>query len=182
METSKEHRLIARMSAVALLGALSFVLTALCRIPYGGGAGYFNFGDVVDFVGALLLGPIDGALIGIVGGTLSDLFLGYAVFAPWTLLAKGLMGLVSGFLYIVLKKHKIIRFTSLFAGACLEVLSYMLSYYLYFGYGGLINSAFDCVQAFGSAILAIPLYLALEKAKAPALFEESSNKKDPSQK
>jgi len=176
MGTSKEHRLIARMSAVAIFGALSFVLTALFPIPYAGGAGYFNFGDVIDLLGAILLGPIEGALIGIVGGALSDLFLGYAIFAPWSILAKGLMGSVAGLLYLVLKKHKIIRFTSLFVGATFEILAYMLCYIANFGLPGLVNSAFDCIQAFGSAILAIPLYLALEKAKAPSLFEETDKK------
>ena len=172
METSKEHRLIARMSAVAIFGALSFVLTAFCQIPYAGGAGYFNFGDAIDLVGAILLGPIEGALIGIIGGAFSDLFLGYAIFAPWSVLAKGLMGLVAGALYIVLKKHKTIRFISLFIGATFEILVYMLCYYLNFGMAGLLSSAFDCVQAYGSAIIAIPLYLAVEKAHVVEHFQE----------
>jgi uncharacterized membrane protein len=170
MERSKEHRLIARMSAVAIFGALSFVLTAFLPIPYAGGAGYFSFGDTIDLVGSLLLGPVEGALIGIIGGAFSDLFLGYTLFAPWTVLAKGLMGLISGFLYIVLKKHKIIRFSSLFIGATFEILVYMLCYYINFGFAGMLSSAFDCVQAYGSAILASLLYLALEKAKVDEIF------------
>jgi len=170
MERSKEHRLIARMSAVAVFGALSFVLTAFCQIPYASGAGYFNFGDVIDLVGAILFGPVEGALIGIIGGTFSDLFLGYMIFAPWSILAKGLMGLISGLLYIVLKKHKLLRFISLFVGATFEILVYMLCYYLNFGMAGLLSSAFDCVQAYASALIASFLYFALEKAKINEIF------------
>lgn len=176
MEKSKEHRLIARMSAVAVFGTLSFVLTAFCQIPYASGAGYFNFGDVIDLVAAILFGPVEGALIGIIGGAFSDLFLGYMIFAPWSVLAKGLMGLISGLLYIVLKKHKIVRFISLFFGATSEILVYMLCYLLNFGMAGLLSSAFDCIQAYASAFIAIFLYLALEKAKISESF--ARNKKN----
>ena len=110
MAKSREHTLIAKMSAVAVFGALSFVMTAFLKIPYAGNAGYFNFGDIVTLLASMVLGPIEGALIGIVGGALSDLFLGYAFYAPWTILAKGLMGLATGFLYSVLKNKKGLRF------------------------------------------------------------------------
>lgn len=172
MATSSEHHLIVHMSAVAIFGALSFVLTAFCQIPYAGGAGYFNFGDIVNLVSALLLGPFEGALVGILGGTLADLFSGYVMYAPWTLLAKGLMGLAAGGLYIVLKNKHFWRFTSLFSGATLEILSYMIGYLVLLGNGGLLSSAFDCIQAYGSAIVAIPLFLALEKTKVSERFAQ----------
>lgn len=172
MAKSREHALIAKMSAVAVFGALSFVMTAFLKIPYAGNAGYFNFGDIVTLLASMVLGPIEGALIGIVGGALSDLFLGYAFYAPWTILAKGLMGLATGFLYSVLKNKKGLRFISPFVGGTFEVLAYLLCYYVLLGTGGLINSAFDCVQAYGSAIIAIPLYLAVEKAHVVEHFQE----------
>jgi uncharacterized membrane protein len=170
MARNSEEQLIAKMSAIAVLGALSFVLTAFAKIPYAGGAGYFNFGDIIDFVAAALLGPYAGAAVGILGGSLADLFLGFPLYAPWSVLAKGLLGLTAGFLYNVLKKKKIIRFTSFFVGATFEVLAYLLCYYVLLGLPGLINSVFDCVQAFGSAIIAIPLFLALERAHLPSRF------------
>lgn len=148
---------------VAVYSALSFVLTAYASIPYAGGNGYFNFGDIVNLLAAITLGPVEGACVGIIGGVLSDLSSGFAMYAPWTILAKGLLGAASGLLYIVLKNKKIIRFSSLFVGATLEVLSYMCAYYVLAGVGGLISSAFDCVQAFDSAIIVIPLYLLIEK-------------------
>lgn len=166
-----EHQTILRMSLVAGLGALSFVLSAFCAIPYPGG-GYFNFGDIVNLLAAIALGPLEGACVGIIGGVLSDFMTGYLVYAPFTVLAKGLMGAVAGLLYIVLKNHKTMRFSSLFVGALIDVLSYMIAYYVIIGVGGLINSAFDCIQAFGSAICVIPLYLLLEKSKALEHLQE----------
>lgn len=160
-----EHETIRRMAFVAVFAALSYVLTAFAAIPYAGGAGYFNFGDIIDLLAGLALGPLEGALVGILGGTLSDLTMGYVIYAPWTILAKGLLGAVSGLLYIVLKKHKIMRFSSVFIGSFLEVCAYVPCYLLYVGTAGLMNSLFDCVQAFGSAILVIPLFLLLEKAR-----------------
>jgi uncharacterized membrane protein len=165
MMARTEHQTILRMCLVAVFGALSFVLTFFGAIPYAGGAGYFNFGDIVNLFAALTLGPIEGAAVGIIGGVLSDLSNGFAMYAPWTLMAKGLMGAAAGLLYIVLKKHKIMRFSSVFVGAALDVLSYIPAYYLLVGPSGLLSSAFDCVQAFGSAILVIPLFLVVERSK-----------------
>ncbi|HOH46399.1 MAG TPA: ECF transporter S component [Candidatus Cloacimonadota bacterium] len=70
------------------------VSTLFIRIPLPGG-GYFNFGDVtVIFVG-LYAGSLGGALAGGIGSALADL-IGFPVFAPITLLAKGAEGLISG--------------------------------------------------------------------------------------
>lgn len=172
MATSREHRLIRHMSAVGVFGALSFVLTAFCQIPYAGGAGYFNFGDLVNLLSSIVLGPFEGALVGILGGTFADLYSGFGIYAPWTMMAKGLMGLISGGLYIVLKNKRIWRFSSLFIGATFEILSYMICYYVLYGAGGMISSAFDCVQAYGSSALVIPLYLALEKSGITRRLDE----------
>ena len=91
--------------------------------------------------------------------------MGYVAYAPWTLGAKALMGLVAGLLYNVLKNHKYIRFISLFIGGLMEVGLYMACYYVLLGVGGLAQSPFDLVQAFGSAVITIPLFLLLEKSK-----------------
>jgi uncharacterized membrane protein len=167
-----EHQTILRMCLVAVFGALSYLLTRFAAFPYAGGAGYFNFGDIVNLFSALALGPIEGAAVGIIGGVLSDLSAGFAMYAPWTLMAKGLMGASAGLLYIVLKKHRIVRFSSVFVGATLDVLSYLPAYYLLAGEAGMLSSAFDCIQAFGSAIIVIPLFYAVEKT---GVFEKLGN-------
>jgi uncharacterized membrane protein len=162
MERS-EHQTLLRLTGVAVFSALGYVLTAFAKIPYAGGAGYFNFGDVVTFFVSMLYGPLEGALVGIIAGAMGDLTAGYAAYIPWTILAKGLMGIGTGFLYIVLKKHKIIRFISPFLGATLMILSYMLAYAVLIGQGLYLSTAFDCLQGYGTAALAIPLVLLFEK-------------------
>lgn len=161
---SSEHSRILRMCLVGIFGALSFVLTAFCQLPYAGGAGYFNFGDVIALFASLALGPIEGMAIGIIGGCFGDLFLGYAAFAPFTILAKGLMGLISGFLFKFLHKQKIWRFIAPYCGSLIMILVYMLAYAIIDGYGVYLSSAFDCLQGFVCASLCIPLYLAIERS------------------
>jgi len=43
-----------------------------------------------------MLGPWAGAAVGAVGSSLADVLLGWAAWAPWTFLIKGLVGLIIG--------------------------------------------------------------------------------------
>lgn len=163
---------ILRLTLIALFSALSFVLTSFAIIPYAAG-GYFSFGDIISLLGAMVLGPLEGAAIGMIAGSMGDLYAGYAVFAPFSLLAKGLMGLVTGILFRLLRNKKAMRFISPFIGEIFMVLTYMLAYYVLFGEGMLISSVFDLAQGIASSIIVIPLYLALEKAKAFRFLNKS---------
>ena len=162
---SSTRNIILRMCIVGIFSALCFVCTSFLQIPYAGGHGYFNFGDCISLLVSLLIGPIDGMLVGMLGGSLSDLFLGSAYFVPWTLLAKGLMCLVSGILFKVLNKKKIIRFISPFIGSLLMVLVYLVCYIYLYGYGSMLSSCFDLVQAIVASIISILIYVPLEKTK-----------------
>lgn len=156
--------LIRKMVGVALLGALSYVFTAFLAIPYAGGAGYFNFGDLVDMIAAMLLGPIEGMCVGIIGGTLADITGGYVMFAPWTLAAKGLLSLVTGLLYHFLKGKGWIKYISPFAGAVFGVVMYIPAYIIIYGAESVMASTpFDCIQCFGSAIITVGVMIPILK-------------------
>ncbi len=71
------------------------VSTLLIRIPVAGG-GYFNFGDVMIVFVGLYAGKKTGAIAGGIGSAIADL-IGFPLFAPITLVVKGLEGLISGF-------------------------------------------------------------------------------------
>jgi uncharacterized membrane protein len=79
-----------------ILTGLVLVATMFLQIPNGQG-GYVNLGDGVIFASSLILGPFAG-VVAALGSVMSDLFLGYAQYAPATLVIKGLMGLVAGIL------------------------------------------------------------------------------------
>lgn len=79
-----------------ILTGLVLVATMFLQIPNGQG-GYVNLGDGVIFASAMIIGPFAG-VVAALGSVFSDLFLGYAQYAPATLVIKGLMGLVAGLL------------------------------------------------------------------------------------
>ena len=87
----KTHRL-------ALAGQLcgATLLLTLLSIPLPSGYGYVNLGDAGVFLCACLLPGGLGALAAGVGAALADLILGWAVYAPVTLLIKGLTALLAG--------------------------------------------------------------------------------------
>ncbi len=78
--------------------AVVAVATLIVRIPVPATQGYVNLGDAAIIVCALLWGPRSGAFAGGVGSALADLMGGYAHWAPFTLLIKGIEGFVVGFL------------------------------------------------------------------------------------
>jgi len=76
------------------LTVLAMVATLLIRVPMPSG-GYLNFGDVVVVFAGMYGGRKVGAIAGGIGSAAADL-IGFPIFAPVTLLAKGLEGWLCG--------------------------------------------------------------------------------------
>ena len=89
---------IRRLVYLSLLAALGCVATMAIPIPTPTG-GYLNAGDIIVVFTALLAGPIWGGVSMGIGSMLADVFAGYAIYAPGTLMAKGLAAVVTGLLY-----------------------------------------------------------------------------------
>ncbi|MDZ4121787.1 MAG: ECF transporter S component, partial [Candidatus Cloacimonadaceae bacterium] len=70
------------------------VATLLIRIPLPG-KGYFNFGDAVVVFAGLYGGKKVGLIAGGIGSAMADL-IGFPIFVPITLVAKGLEGWLCG--------------------------------------------------------------------------------------
>jgi uncharacterized membrane protein len=83
------------VAIVAVMTAVTTVLTVLVQIP-SPIRGYFNLSDVAIFFTAFALGPFAAAIAGGLGTALADVATGYAQFAPITLLAHGVEGLLAG--------------------------------------------------------------------------------------
>jgi uncharacterized membrane protein len=81
---------------VAIFTALVFVATMVIRITIPATGGYFNVGDSMVYVAALLYGPFVGGLAGGIGAALVDA-LGYAIFVPGTFIIKLVEGVIVGF-------------------------------------------------------------------------------------
>lgn len=75
-----------------------YVATIAIQIyqPYTGG--YFNLGEAVIYIAAILNGPIVAAVAGGIGASLADLSTGYGIFAPATAVIKFIEGYLAGWL------------------------------------------------------------------------------------
>ena len=144
------------LTLATVFAALVFVVTSqIPPIPIPATGGYFNLGEATIYIAALLLGPFVGAFSGGVGAGLADIYLGYGLFAPGTLIIKGVEGAIVGFLNIKLKKpvpNPTVRaIISVIAGGTAIVVGYFL-------YETLLAMLFPSLEIY--AIAEIPLNIA----------------------
>ena len=88
MKNDRYH--IFKITATAVMIALTCVLTLAVRIPTPS-KGYLNLGDCAVLLSGWLLGPVWGAVAAGMGSALADLFAGYPVYVPGTLIIKAAM-------------------------------------------------------------------------------------------
>jgi uncharacterized membrane protein len=81
-----------------IFAALVCVVTMVFSIYVPSTRGFFNIGETMVYITALLFGPFVGAFAGGVGSMFADVLLGYYYYAPATLVVKALEGGLVGFL------------------------------------------------------------------------------------
>lgn len=89
----------------AMMIAFVFLTTVVFNLYIPATQGFFNIGETGVYLAAITGGPIVGMIGGGVGSMLADLFLGYGVYAPATLVVKGLEGFIVGYLAIVFEEY-----------------------------------------------------------------------------
>lgn len=75
-----------------------YVATVAIQIYQPATGGYFNLGEAIIYLVAILHGPLAAALAGGIGASLADLSTGYGIFAPGTLVIKFIEGYLAGWL------------------------------------------------------------------------------------
>ncbi len=170
------------IALTAVMIALVAVVTRFLVVPVG--QGFFNFADAAVYFVAFSFGPVIGFLAGGIGAALADLSLGYAAFAPLTLLAHGLQGLVAGWLatHSRLGKNPTTRMIIGWVGGTVVMAGlYFLGEYFGagLGWGGPVQAVteapFNLLQNVGGAVVAIPLALLVRRAYPPlARYTENS--------
>jgi uncharacterized membrane protein len=88
---------VGKLTKISIFTALVFVATVIIRVPIAATGGYFNFGDSVIYVAALLFGPLVGGLAGGIGASIADIIGGYLIFAPGTCIIKLFEGIITGY-------------------------------------------------------------------------------------
>ncbi len=96
----------------ALVAAATMVLSIYFPLTRG----YFNLGETMVYLSALIGGPFVGAFAGGVGSALADILLGYTAFAPGTLVIKAAEGAVAALLYRRLRRITFRKAVALSAG------------------------------------------------------------------
>ncbi len=87
-----------QLGVTGVFTALVCVVTMIFSIYVPSTRGFFNVGETMVYITALLFGPFVGAFAGGVGSMFADVLLGYYYFAPATLVIKALEGGLVGFL------------------------------------------------------------------------------------
>jgi len=152
-----------RMTLSVVLAAVVAVCTMLVRIPIPATTGYLNFGDIMIFVSGLLFGGMVGGFAGGVGSAIADI-LGFPAYAPYTLVIKGLEGLLAGFISDGKSLSRDVTGWAL--GAVAMVLGYFLveAYVMGFGVGAaLLEVPANLLQVVSGAVIGIPLTRLLRK-------------------
>lgn len=116
-----------KVSVTALYTALVTVATLAFTIYVPATRGYFNVGESAVYLAALLGGARVGAFAGGVGSMLADILLGYYMFAPATLVIKGLEGGILGILAARQPKLSAVKWRILSAIASLAVFGLVLA-------------------------------------------------------
>ncbi len=92
------------ISYTGLMIVVVFLFTTVFSLYIPETHGFFNIGESGVYIAALTGGPIVGAIAGGFGSMLSDLVLGYAIYAPATLVIKAVEGFLVGYLSLIFRK------------------------------------------------------------------------------
>lgn len=161
-----------KLVIASMLAALTCVATMVIKIP-SPLQGYINLGDCVVLTCGWLLGPVYGFLAAGIGSGLADVFSGYALYAPATLVIKGLMAVVAWALYKALSEHTGKLPGRIVSGVTAEivmVVGYLVFESVLYGFGpSLINVPANGVQGLAGLILGVALVSVLEKNKITAV-------------
>ena len=150
----------------AMFAALCCVATLIVSIPTPTN-GYVHMGDTVVLLCGWLLGPIWGGIAAGLGSMLADIFSGYILYAPATLIIKGAVAILGWLIFTVFCRlfRKYSVFALILSGViaeCVMIFGYFLFEALFCGYGwgALAGIPANTVQAvFGASVGTVFMHL-----------------------
>ena len=162
-----------RIASLAILTALTAVFTYIVRIPIARTGGYLNLGDVIIYFTAFTFGPVSALVAGGLGTAITDLISGYSQWAPISLLAHGIQGLVAGMIASIPWQGKSSTFNPFWviaavAGTVVMAGGYLIAQILMLGVGAaLFELPWNLLQNLIGVVGAIPLTIAVRQAYPP---------------
>lgn len=145
-----------KLTIAALFIALTCVATMVINIPIPATNGYLNLGDSMVILSGMLFGRYFGGLTGGIGSALADLLLGYAHFAPVTLIVKGIEGLIAGYSKQMNTAGRV--FVAVVAGFVMALGYLVAEVFMYDFTAALASFPSNLLQAAGGILIALLLY------------------------
>jgi uncharacterized membrane protein len=162
MQTNFNQSSAFKIAVAAIFAALVAAATLLFVIPIPATSGYFNLGETLIYVAALLFGPLVGAVAG-AGASIADALVA-AQYAPGTFIIKGIEGFLVGFLTKKLnqkiKNLTICATIAIVIGGFEMVAGYFLYETLALGYPvalAAVEIPFNIIQMLIGLIIAVPI-------------------------
>lgn len=177
IQTGRTVNSVYELMLTGLMAALVMAATSFFRIPVIATNGYVHLGDAMVFLSVLILGRRNGTIAGASGSALADLLGGYAHWAPWTFIIKGLMAFVCGTILLKSKKdssqNTVISVIAMTAGALVMMAGYFVVQRFMYGTWAAPLAALPGNIAQGAAGVAIAeiLSAALRKASPKMLWD-----------
>ena len=164
-----------RLTTCAIFAAIICVVTTFVAVP-APAIGNVNLGDIFILCAAWLLGPL-GAVSAGIGACLADLFSGFAIYAPATLVIKTLMALVCYYTYVcfekVIKYQFIPRLISAILAECVMVLGYFVYESFIYGVTAAVASIpFNLIQSSICLVIGTACSILLFKNSAVQRFSQ----------
>jgi uncharacterized membrane protein len=154
------------LAASAVMAALVCVATMLVQFPIPATQGFFNVGDAMVMVAALTFGPVVGAIAGGLGSSLADFLGGWYVWVPFTLVIKGIEGLLAGLVLGTSDEDQgKLRVVLAWIVGGLEMVTgyFLVQVYMYGLSAALVEAPFNFVQMAVGGIVGVPISLALKQ-------------------
>lgn len=127
---------------------------------------YFHLGEAVIFATAITFGRWYGGVAGALGSALADLLGGYAVWAPITLVVKGIEGYVVGTIGHGKKPPQ--QFIAMLIGALILIAGYGAAAYFIFGVAALPTELIgDAIQGTAGIVIGYFASRLLQRALPP---------------
>ncbi len=157
-----------KLVTTAMFAALACVATMIIKIP-SPLKGYLNLGDGIVLISGWMLSPMYGFLAAGLGSAMADVILGYTVYAPVTFVIKGLMAVITCFIFKGMSS-KFGNMASKIIGGVLAEVIMVVGYYVFEGfiYGfipSVANIAANAVQGAVGLIVGLILIKIFEKTK-----------------
>jgi len=156
----------------SLLISLVFISTRFInlRLPISINGGLIHLGNMMLFISAIIFGKNKGAIAGAFGMSIFDILSGWAAWAPFTFVVRGVMGYIVGYFAFMggSDGNSVIRnFLGILVGGIWMIAGYYATEVILYGnlLAPLTSIPGNVIQIVAGAVTALPISAVLKKTK-----------------